>query len=424
MSCMNFPRIVVSMFVGAICAVQNPAGAGWGDLVGSGLLQGATQAIGSAIGNAVSGKDEQQGAQQGAQSVQSTAGRTYAASSGNRGLTLEQIEALPTRIAPLEVQLVDDKPEVLRAKPNIAIPSYAVSFLQSGDISAYAGGRGSELVQRNVRIKVALAGLDESDYRQIANEAYGDLLVRLRAAGISPITHQQLGAVKGYAEVARIPGNRISDDGYITGRHEQHWTVYGADQAPLVKGMAMQTGFAAVAGSQAVLKLVDAAYDRDAVVVQPLLVLDFVQMESSGSSTFTSRANVDANLLFAAHPRSKVDVNYAQKKGRGNIWGGLAMKQGAYSDEPFAVLSKVSENTGDQSLYQTVSAIGLGNMFKKSEGYAAVVAKDRYKALARAAYSAFNSEIVDKIVKARASGTHTASAASDTGGSGIPGLSF
>jgi hypothetical protein len=62
MSCMNFPRIVVSMFVGAICAVQNPAGAGWGDLVGSGLLQGATQAIGSAIGNAVSGKDEQQGA--------------------------------------------------------------------------------------------------------------------------------------------------------------------------------------------------------------------------------------------------------------------------------------------------------------------------------------------------------------------------
>ena len=63
-------------------------------------------------------------------------------------------------------------------------------------------------------------------------------------------------------------------------------------------------------------------------------------------------------------------------------------------------------------------------MFKKGEGYAAVVAEERYKGLARAAYSAFSSEIVDKIVKARAAGTDTASAASESGGSGMLGLPF
>jgi len=373
-----------------------PLSAGWGDFIGQQVLSGAAQAVGKAVGDAVSGDEEarQADGQGGGQSVDAAAGRSYAGSAMQSGMTLEQISALPADIPPLAVQLKADNPGALAARPRIAIPSYGIAFIQAGDIKGYAAGRGSSIAQRSVRIKVALAGLDDADYRMLADEAYADLLRRLQAAGIDAVGHARMVGAAGYDQVARVSGNRVSDEGHITGRAEQKWTVYGADDAPLVKGMAMETGFAAVAGSQAVLKLVDVGVDLDAVVVQPLLVVDFAHMESSGSSMFTSRANASAGLGFTLHSHSRVDVNYAQRKGLGNIWGPLSLEQGVYSDEPFAVLRKVSANDADQSFYQAAMAAGWGSMFKQSEVYAAEVAKARYMGLVRAAYAGFNSAIV------------------------------
>ena len=382
-----------------------PTQAGWGDLVGQQILNGAAQAVGKAVGDAVSGDGEESGAPvgqaDGGQSVDGVAGRSYAASAMQGGVTLEQLVSMPDRFDPLAVTLKADKPAALRAKPRIAVPSYAVSFIQSGDVRGYAAGQGATLAQRSVSIKVALAGMSDADYRRLADEAYADLLQRLHAVGIAALDHAQMATLPDYAAVERVPGNRIADEGYITGRAEQQWTVYGASDAPLVKGMAMETGFAAVAGSQAVLQLVDVGVDLDAVIVQPLLVIDFAHMDSSGSSMFTGRASANAQLAFGLHPRSKVDVNYAERKGRGNLWGVLTLDRGVYSDEPFAVLHKVGANDADQSFYQAAMAAGWGSMFKQSEVYAAQVAKARYMGLVRAAYAGFNSALVTQILQAR-----------------------
>lgn len=376
--------------------------AGWGDLIGQGLLQGAANAVGTAVGEAVSGDTGQDRAGQGeSQSVGAMAGRSYAASEQGAGLSLDRIEALPAELPPLQVPLRADKPEVLRARARIAVPSYALSFLRTGDVSAHAAGQGSSIAQRSVRIKVVLAGLTDQDYRQLADEAYADLLQRLRRVGVEPITHAELSRLPGYGAVERVAGNMRSDAGHVTGRHEQQWTVYGASDAPLVKGMAMEDGLGAVAGAQAVLKLVDVGVDVDALIVQPLLVVDFVQMDSSGNSMFGGRASADARLLFSVHPRSHVAINYALKKGRGNLWGPLSLAQTVSSDEPFAVLRKVSENTDDQALYQGLLATGFGTMFKKSEGYVAQVASERYKGLVRAAYRGYNTAIAARIAEAR-----------------------
>jgi hypothetical protein len=339
------------------------------------------------------------------QRMDSVSGNTYSASEAQGGVGLDHIRTLPTDVAPFPVVLEVDKGKYLKERPKIAVPSYAVSYITSAEARASSAGAGSASINRSIRYNTALVGIDEAAMKQWADEAHADLVDRLAKAGFEVVTAEAMRAVPDYGKVKWIEGNRTQDGQIIDGRAKKGWVVFGAMDAPLITGMSMETGMAAIMSGQSAGALQNVGVDLDAMMVHPLLVLDYIAIQSSGNKMFSAKANVSAETNFSIHPRSKVDFAYKVKRMPGTGYTGwMSIADGFPSGEEFGVLREVDDQSDSMVMHNAMALLGLGNSYKQKKILVVEPVPARYAALVKAAYQGYNQAIVDGIVKARAGG--------------------
>ncbi|MGE0667645.1 MAG: hypothetical protein AB7O49_13895 [Sphingomonadales bacterium] len=339
------------------------------------------------------------------QKIDSRASASYSSSDAEGGMSLDQIRAMPTDVAPFPVQLKVDGGKYLKVRPKIMVPSYGVAYIVSAEARASGAGSGSSMVNRAIRYNTALVGIDEAAMRLWANEAHADLVTRLTEAGFDVVAPDALRADPDYAKVKLTEGNRTQDAQIIDGRAKKGWIVFGADAAPLIKGMSLETGLGALAAGGSLGAIQNAGVDQDATTFHPMLVLDYIGIESSGQKLYSGRASISAETNFGIHPRSKVDFAYKIKRMGGTGYPGwFTIPDGYSSGEPFGVLREVDDKSDNLALHGAMALLGLSNSYTQRKVLAVEAVPERYGALVRAAYQGYNQAIVDGIVAARSGG--------------------
>ncbi len=341
------------------------------------------------------------------QKVESLTAGSYSVSEGEKGMGLDQIRALPTEVAPFPVDFKVTNGKYLKVRPKILVPSYGVAYIVSAEARASGAGFGSANVNRAIRYNTGLVGIDEALMKQWTNEAHADFVDRLTKAGFEVVPIEAMRADADYGRIKLVEGNRSQNAQIIDGRAKKGWILLGADKAPLIKGQFLETGFGMMAAISSMSAVQNTGVDLDATTVHPLLVLDYIGIESSGKKMFSGRANISAETDFAIHPVSKTDFAYkAVRMGgaAGGFGGSFTLPDGYSSGEPFGILREVDDKSDSVALHTAMALIGLSNTFTQRKVLAVEAVPERYGALVKAAYQGYNQAIVDGIVKARSGG--------------------
>ncbi|OYW92107.1 MAG: hypothetical protein B7Z13_10835 [Caulobacterales bacterium 32-67-6] len=155
----------------------------------------------------------------------------------------------------------------------------------------------------------------------------------------------------------------------------------------------------AVAASGALMRFGRASRDLDAIIITPRVLVDYIDMESTGRRTYSGSASVEADLRFGINPVSKVDFVWGNNNG-GAMPGWFTTK-GAYTPQPFGILAQTADRSDSIATHNALVSIGFGSVYRQSLVYDAEVSPKRYAALSRAAVQGFNAALVAEIRKAR-----------------------
>lgn len=324
--------------------------------------------------------------------VTGAVGRSYAGSDTDGFASLAQIAMLPRTVPPIALQLKPWNPKVSTKRPRVLVPTYALALVRSGEVSAFAGGAGSEMAPRRTSLKTALVGVPDTLAEQLAQEAYDDLVSRLKAAGFDVVTPEQMAATPEAGKL-EVVGTRT--------RGLNGWSVYGPRTAPLRTGHPYAA--AVLGGSRAAIVMTDMSIELDALVLTPQIALDYQQLETTGRRTYVGSAQVGAKVWFDVLNGSGANFLVGgSRKGLGSgPYGGFLMQGNHGSAERFAIMYEVDDRSDSVAVHNAFAQAGLGSLYRQSKVYAVEVSPERYAALARAAFQGLNMSIVAELRKAR-----------------------
>ncbi len=324
--------------------------------------------------------------------VTGAVGRSYAGSQEDGFASLAQIGMLPRVVPAIPLRLKPWNPKVSSKRPRILVPTYALALVRTGKVSAFAGGAGSEMAPRRTSLTTALVGVSDELAEQLAQEAYDDLLTRLRAAGFDVVTPQEVAATPEAGRL-EVVGTRA--------RGVNGWSVYGPRSAPLRTGHPYTS--AVLSGSKAAIALTDMSIETDALVLTPQIALDYQQLETTGRRTYVGSAQVGAKVWFDVLSGSGANFLVGgSRKGLGSgPYGGFLMDGNHGSTEPFGIMYEVDDRSDSVAISNAFANAGLGSLYRQSQVYAIEVAPERYAALVRAAFQGLNISIVAELRKAR-----------------------
>jgi len=334
----------------------------------------------------------------GSTSVSGAVGRSYVGAETGGQVSLAQLDMMPPHAPPLPVALQGHSTRFLANRPKIAVPGYTIAFVHGATASAFGGGAGLDTNQRRTQIATRLVGLTDEVAQEIADEAYADLVRQLEGAGfqvVDPAAQLASEQMQGLARYSAPVGGQ----GIIDSRATKAWVVYGPRALPPIKGHAFETGMGAVAASGALMRFGRASRDLDAIIISPRLLIDYIDMESSGRRTYSGSASVDAELRFGINPTSRVDFVWGNNSG-GAMPGWFTTK-GAFTPQPFGILAQTADRSDSIATHNALVSVGFGSIYRQSLVYDAEVSPKRYAALSRAAIQGFNAALVAEIRKAR-----------------------
>ncbi len=247
------------------------------------------------------------------------------------------------------------------------------------------------MAPRRTSITTALVGVEDDLAEQLAEEAYQDLVSRLKAAGFDVVGPEEIAASP---EIARLQpvGRRAKGLGGMS--------VYGPRSAPLLTGHPYTA--APLSSSKSAMVFSDISAELDALVLTPQMALDYQWLESTGRRTYVGSAQVEAKVWFNVMSGSGAHFVYGQRKGLGSgPYGGFLMEGHHGSAEPFGIMYEVDDRSDSVALSNALANAGLGSLYRQSQVYAIEVAPERYAALVRAAFQGLNMSIVAELKKAR-----------------------
>lgn len=328
----------------------------------------------------------------GVTSVTGAVGRSYAGSDEDGFASLAQISMLPKVVPAIGLQLKPWNPKVSAKRPRVLVPTYALALVRTGKISAFAGGAGSEMAPRRTSLTTALVGVSDELAEQLAQEAYDDLIKRLKAAGFDVVTPEEIAATPEAGKL-EVVGTRT--------RGINGMSVYGPRTAPLRAGHPYTA--AVLSSSKSAIVFTDMSIELDALVLTPQMALDYQQLETTGRRTYVGSAQVGARVWFdVLNGSGALFLHGGTRKGLGSgPYGGFLMKGNHGSAEPFGVMYEVEDRSDDPAIHNAFAQAGLGSLYRQSKVYAIEVAPERYAALARAAFQGLNTSIVAELKKAR-----------------------
>lgn len=296
------------------------------------------------------------------------------------------------------VKLIGASAQVLRGGP-VAVPAYQIAFFTQHQGTAVGG------VLTKARLTTSLAGVDEATLRKLSEEAYQDLIAKLKAANVPLLPEDRVKAAIAATGAELVPGNaevtRIAAGITIGQSVKKAYAAFGAESAPAISGLhnphgAPSLGIIAVNG-----KLGNAARAEKAVLVFPSLVLDFARTDAKGGRDFLGResAGINSDLAFTVSLASGATVMASTADGRFVNPGGLRLTKDLTTPTPFATVAK-----GEGAVRAlSVSTVTDSNYIARdaARGDAVVVDAPVWTGLVRQAYGDFNTAMVAEIRKAR-----------------------
>lgn len=326
----------------------------------------------------------------GSQGLFNAVGASYSsAEMRGQSMTLAQLSFLPKTVPPLEPAYKAIQPGYLAKRPRIAIPQYAIAFVTGYQSAGTALGAGSEIAPRSTKVTTTLIGVPDSLKQQLVEEAYADLMARLKAAGVDVVPAAEMQAAPHMQKIGRPQHPHGQDVARM-------WTVWNAEEAPLVAGFSTDAGLAT---SGSLLQLGQVSKELDAVLVMPVLSIDYLDIVNSGRSNYGGQATVQADLNFHLSP-SYVNIVWGNDRG-GSMPAALNFQRKA-SPELFGILYRTDDRSDSVALHNAFAEAGFGSVYRQSLVYGAEVVPERYAALTRAAFQGVNQALVAEIVRARA----------------------
>ncbi len=317
------------------------------------------------------------------------AGRSYSTGSTTGFATLGSIALMPQTVAPLPISVKAANTKYIKGHTRVALTGFTLGVVRSGGASAYAGGAGSTQAGRRVSITTALVGIDDALPAKLADEAYKDLAKRLADAGFEVLPNDRV--------QASPIGQLASKGAQAVGVNKV--SLYAPAYAPIRDGVLGLSAMSLPAGSRLTG---EAAKVLDAVIINPVMVVDYENIGGSGTHNYGGNASVDAELRFHVMANSGALVTVTPPPPYKGGWGGtllMPVQQG--TPEPFAVMYETDDRSDDRSLHNAIAMAGLGDIYRQSKVYAAEADPGRYAALVRAAFQGMNTAIVTEMVKAR-----------------------
>lgn len=334
----------------------------------------------------------------GATSVSGAVGRSYAGSQTSGAVSLAQLDMMPGDLPPMPIALKSGSTRYLANRPKIAVPAYTIGYIQGASASAFGGGAGSDMVGRRTKIATRLVGLSDQMAQDLADEAHADLLRQLQAAGFTIVDLPALQASPGLRSIARY-GEPVGGQGIIDGRATKAWVAYGPRALPPIKGYAFEQGLTAVAASGALMAFGKASQELDAILLNPRLMIDYIDMQSTGQRTYSGSGSVDASLRFAVNTATRADFVWGNERGGPHV--GWFAATGFSSPQPFGILAQADDRSDSVALHNALAGVGFGSVYRQSLVYDAEVSPKRFAALTRAAFRGYNAALVAEIRKAR-----------------------
>ena len=296
--------------------------------------------------------------------------------------------AAPAVAQTFPVKFIGQHSSHFKGKSKVAIASYGINYIVSQKGSAVAG------IGNNSKVVTGLSGVDEATMRRLANEAYADLRAQLAAAGIALVGEAETRAAIGQAGTALLPGNTDSNrDGGITiGKGVKKASVaYGADGAPLTDifpASGKSGGFGMLGAIGKINKLGGPGKALDAILLFPLLTVDYADTEAKVTRTLTGgkRGSVETNVAFGIRTVSPVNV-----VNPGYTYGGFYPDKDVWSDQPFQRgATSIAATATDYTYNADIAEQKAGNV---------AVDLAAWTALVRQAYKDYNAAIVAVVAK-------------------------
>lgn len=334
----------------------------------------------------------------GSTSVTGAVGRSYAGSQTGGFVSLSSLDLLPANFAPFQPRLDTGNGRYLKERPRIAVPSYALAFVQGAQASASGAGWGSEIAQRRTKIATRLVGLSDEMARDLADEAWRDLKAQFEAAGYEVVDIPELQANARLQQVSRHAGE-YGGQGIIDSRATKAWVSYGPRDLGLIKGYAAETGMGMMAAAGNSMQLAQASKDLDAIVLLPRVLIDYADMDSTGNATYRGSGQVEMDLRFGLNPVSRTDFIWGNE--RGGAMPGWMTTKGYASSEQFGVLYQTADKSDSVAMHNALASAGFGSMYRQSLVYDVEVSPQRFAALTRAAFKGYNAALVAEVKKAR-----------------------
>ncbi|AXQ31409.1 hypothetical protein D0B54_23180 [Solimonas sp. K1W22B-7] len=254
---------------------------------------------------------------------------------------------------------------LLPKSKRVAVAGFRVVFINYNTISAqvrasYLPGRDTSGAKASMN--VTLEGVDSATLQAITDKAYADFLAQLAAAGREVVPASELASFHAEVEPSAQP--------YTKEVLGAKGTAFAPTGTPLFftyadAGWTDKTPF----NQKSYRLLAPLSEKLQAIVVAPLIVVDFANMSSSGnrSGLMARDAEVGASLAMAVKafttPMIRAEESRSGMTSKGEE-ANASLQQGIGSELAFGTLQKVeeSDNKGSKGLVDMVGGfMGMAN---------------------------------------------------------------
>lgn len=290
--------------------------------------------------------------------------------------------------------------KILPENKRVGVAGFRVVFITDNSIKAqvrasYFGG--TDRSGANARMDVALAGVDNATMQAITDKAYASFLAQLAAAGREVVPQSELQPFLSQVEVAEGTAGQPYTKEVTLGYGKQKGVAFSPTGMPLwFTHMDFAWGDKGPFKQHNTRSFATASAQLNAILVNPLIVVDFAQMSSSGNrSGFLAReAEVGATLSMSVSTFSTL-VTRAEKTHSGIVTkgddAGVSLQQPIVSEIGFATLEKLKEedNSAAKGIFDAIGkGMGIANAGGSNKSKSSNAANTNNEAYSEAASDA------------------------------------
>ena len=212
------------------------------------------------------------------------------------------------------------KPGTLDDEKRIVVAGYHCGFTIQQGVSASIG-------RKTIAMNLMLGGMKKEDLQEIADSAYAAFLVQVKASGREVVSLEELKATKGYAKLDTTvlePGKVFSVQYTVV--QSKTYVVLSPKAIPLSFAVTepLKDATSPTGNFKAIVAIAD---ELKAVVVIPLVTIDFLDLKSSGhsaggaySGTEYTGASISAAPKMSIGPATTQYLFYSPGYGFGSAY--------------------------------------------------------------------------------------------------------